>query len=59
MQNKNIYVKKKHVLVDQAKIKSAVRDAQQGEGNNKIVDHVIGLWACEEIVYSVMRLWVM
>ena len=44
MQKKKISVKKKHVLVDQAKIKPAVRDAQQGEGNDEIVDHVMGLW---------------
>ena len=43
MQNKDISVKKKHVLVDQAKIKSTVRDAQQGEGSAVIVEHVTGL----------------
>ena len=44
MQKNKISVKKKHVLVDQAKIKPAVRDAQQGEGNDEIVDYVMGLW---------------
>ncbi len=43
MQNKDISVKKKHVLVDQAKIKPTVRDAKQGEGSAVIVEHVTGL----------------
>ena len=36
-------MKKKHVLVDQAKIQPTVRDAQQGEGSDVIVEHVTGL----------------
>ena len=43
MQNKDISVKKKHVLVDQAKIKPTDRDAPQGEGSDVIVKHVTGL----------------
>ena len=36
-------MKKKLVLVDLAKVEPAVRDAQQGEGSDEIVGHVIRL----------------
>ena len=51
MQNKDISVKKKHVLVDQAKIKPTVRDAQQGMGSDEIVDHVMRLRVICSVYY--------
>ena len=43
VQNKDISVKKKNLLVDQAKIKPAVRDWQQDEGSDDIVGQVMRL----------------
>ena len=43
MQNKDISMKKKFVLVDLAKVELALRDTQQGEGSDEIVSHIIRL----------------
>ena len=43
VQKKDISVKNKNLLVDQAKIKPAVRDGQQDEGSDDIVDQVMRL----------------